>query len=146
MDLIRAKKAAGFSLCMPSLVFVSSAQHFKAYPAICINCYAHFLVRFLGLIWVMIMTLTGSQQMLWKGTRCISSGAVLSRQSANARNWHLTLMWRFFPCFWGGGRRQMLVSMEAFALNMIFVSWCLFVSIYTAQIPERPQDLHPWRS
>lgn len=33
MDLIRAKKAAGFSLCMLSLVFVSSAQHFKSLPS-----------------------------------------------------------------------------------------------------------------
>ena len=60
MDLIRAKKAAGFILCMWLLVFFPQPCILKAYTAICINYYAHFLFGFLHLIRLMIMTLTGS--------------------------------------------------------------------------------------
>lgn len=46
MDLIRAKQAAGFILCM-YVFFFPQPSSLKAYTAICINYYAHFLFRFL---------------------------------------------------------------------------------------------------
>lgn len=85
MDLIRAKKAAGFILCMLLLVSSPSAQHFKSLRSNLHKLLCTFLIQIRT---PNLINDNGFDRVIahvGEGTRSISSGAVLSRGSKHRK-------------------------------------------------------------